>query len=204
MGEKGSSSFEILVEDGGKPGWDERSGEMVYAFAGGLRLGMTIVKSSAAFVGLKCGWATSGGRVLSGRPNCFAWALPFTILPVDAGLSTFLCEGFTELAVGAGVLTLFTGLTAGLLGGVSVFVNFLGACGSAVAGLGGSALRRGRTGAEDKVPTEVVDTLREAVDMKVAGLPRFIWEADFFGELKGSADPGREGRFLPAAFTALF
>ena len=37
--------------------------------------------------------------------------------------------------MGAGVFTLLTGLTAGLLGGVSVFVGFLLACESAVAGL---------------------------------------------------------------------
>ena len=32
----------------------------------------------------------------------------------------------------------------------------------------------------------------------------FICEDDFFEEPKGSADPGREGRFLPAAFAAFF
>ena len=77
-------------------------------------------------------------------------------------------------------------------------------CGSAVAGLAISALRRGRTGADDKVPAEVVDTLREALDIAVAGLPILICEADFLGDPKGSADPGREGRFFPAAFAAFF
>lgn len=108
------------------------------------------------------------------------------------------------LALGAGVLTFLIGLTAGLLDGVSVLAAFLFACGSAVAGLAISALRRGRTGAEDRVPNEVVDTLREAVDIAVAGLPTLICEVTFLGDPKGSADPGREGRFLPAAFAAFF
>ena len=106
--------------------------------------------------------------------------------------------------IGAGVFTLLTGLTAGLLGGVSVFVGFLLAYGSAVAGLAWSALLLGRTGADDRVPTEVVDTLRDAVDIAVAGLAMLICEADFFVEPRGSADPGREGKFLPAAFAAFF
>jgi len=68
-----------------------------------------------------------------------------------------------------------------------------------------SGLRRGRTGAEDKLPIEVVETFREAaVDMAVAGLPIPDWPADFFGDEKGSAEPGREGRFfsLDAFFCA--
>ena len=106
--------------------------------------------------------------------------------------------------MGAGVLPLLTGLAAGLFVGVSLLVSFLLAFGSAVAGLTKSALRRGRTGAEDRVPTEVVDTFREAVDIAVAGLPIPICEDDFLGDRKGSADPGREGNFLPAAFAAFF
>ncbi len=66
-----------------------------------------------------------------------------------------------------------------------------------------SALRRGRTGAEDKVPTEAVETFREAVDIAVAGLPILDCDVDFLGDPNGSADPGREGRFLPA-FAAFF
>lgn len=128
---------------------------------------------------------------------------PFAGL-AGAGLSPFLGASLMALTVGPGVLTLLTGLPAGLLGGVSVLAGFLLACGSAVAGLAISALLRGRTGAEDKVPTDVVDTLREAVDIAVAGLPMPICEADFLGDLRGSADPGREGRFLPAAFAAFF
>ena len=63
-----------------------------------------------------------------------------------------------------------------------------------------SALRRGRTGAEDNVPTDVVDTFREAADMSVVGLARLGWVPDFLGDPKGSADPGRSGRCLPASF----
>lgn len=61
-----------------------------------------------------------------------------------------------------------------------------------------SALRRGRTGAEDKVPTEVVETSREAVDIAVAGLLKLDCDVDFLGDPEGSADPGRAERFLPA------
>lgn len=96
-----------------------------------------------------------------------------------------------------------TGLAAGLLGGVSVLADFLWAYGSAVAGLAISALRRGRTGAEDRVPTDVVETCREAVDIAVAGRPKLDCEVDFLGDPKGSADPGRKGRFFPA-FAAFF
>lgn len=107
------------------------------------------------------------------------------------------------LADGAGVFGLFGGMTAGLLGGVSVFIDFLLAYGSAVAGLATSALRRGRTGAEDKVPTEVAETFREAaVDIAVAGLPIPGCGADFFGDEKGSAEPGRDARLF--SFAALF
>ena len=63
-----------------------------------------------------------------------------------------------------------------------------------------SALRRGRTGAADNVPTDVVDTFREAADIAVAGLLRLGCVTDFLGDPKGSADPGRSGRFLPASF----
>ena len=72
---------------------------------------------------------------------------------------------------------------------------------SAVAGRALSALRRGRTGAEDNVPTEVVDTFRE-VDIAVAGRAMLECELDFFGVGIGSAEPGLEGRFLSLA--ALF
>ena len=119
------------------------------------------------------------------------------------GLSSFFRSILVVLVFGAGVFGLFTGLTAGLLGGVSVRVVFLFAYGSAVNGLATSCLRRGRTGAEDKVPTDVVETLREAaVDIAVAGLPIPDGPTGFLGDEYGSADPGRGGRFL--SFTALF
>ncbi len=107
------------------------------------------------------------------------------------------------LAEGTGVFGRFIGLAAGLLGGVWVLAIFLLADGSAVDGLTMSTLRRGRTGAEDKVPTEVVETLRETVDMAVAGLLKLECDMDFLGDPDGSADPGRAGRFLPA-FVACF
>ena len=63
-----------------------------------------------------------------------------------------------------------------------------------------SALRRGRTGAEDNVPIEVVDTFREAADIAIAGLLPLGCMIGFLGDPKGSADPGRSGRSLPANF----
>lgn len=127
----------------------------------------------------------------------------FLIGLVLAGLSIFLGPSLVVFVVDADDFVLLAGLVAGLLGGVPVFVGFTLAYRSAVAGLAISALRRGRTGAEDKVPTEVTDTFREAVDIAVAGRPMLDCEADFLGDPKGSADPGREGIFLPAAFAAL-
>ena len=104
------------------------------------------------------------------------------------------------LAGGAGVLTLLTGLIPGLLGGVSVLVGFLLEYGSAVAGLATSALLRGRTGAEDNVPTEVLETFRELEDIAAPGLPALGCVVDFLGDVDGSADEGRSGRLRPAAF----
>ena len=154
---------------------------------------MTNVKSSAAFVGLCCGWTLE-----------FAWptfldgfALTELVL---AELPSFVGAGLIVLAAFAGVFGLLTGLTAGLLGGVSILAIFLVEYGSAVAGRAASGLRRGRTGAEDKVPIDVVDTFRDAADMAVAGLPRLGCRTDFLGDPKGSADPGRSGRILPASF----
>lgn len=122
---------------------------------------------------------------------------------MPAGLSTFLGASLTVFVEGAGVFGLFAGLAAGLFGGVSVLMGFLLAYGSAVAGLARSALRRGRTGAEDKVPTEALETFRDAdVDIAVVDLPIPCWAADFFGDENGSADPGRDGRFFSLA--ALF
>jgi len=94
---------------------------------------------------------------------------------------------------------LLAGLVAGLLCGVGVLADFL-VFESAVLGLAISARRRGRTGADDRVPVDWVETWREAVDMAVAGLAGAISLA---GDAKDSADPGRSGRFLPAAL-ALF
>ena len=117
-----------------------------------------------------------------------------------AGLPIFVGPSLIVLAALAGVFGLLTGLTAGLLGGVSVRVGFLVEYGSAVAGRARSGLRRGRTGAEDNVPIDVVDTFREAADMAVAGLLRLGCMTDFLGDPKGSAEPGRSGRCLPASF----
>lgn len=63
-----------------------------------------------------------------------------------------------------------------------------------------SALRRGRTGAEDNVPIDVVDTFRGAADIAVVGLPRLGCMTDFLGDPNGSADPGRSAGSLPASF----
>ena len=71
---------------------------------------------------------------------------------------------------------------------------------SAVAGFARSARLRGRTGADDRLPVEVVDTARE-VDIEVAGR---AGAAGFVGDVEVSAaDPGLSGRSLPAA-RALF
>lgn len=71
---------------------------------------------------------------------------------------------------------------------------------SAVVDFARSARRRGRTGADDRFPVEVVETARE-VDIEVAGL---AGAAGFVGEVDVSAaDPGRSGRWTPAA-RALF
>ena len=117
-----------------------------------------------------------------------------------AGLPIFVGPSLNELAALAGVFGLLTGLAAGLLGGVSVLAGFLVEYGSAVAGRATSALRRGRTGAEDRVPIDVVETLRDAADMAVAGLLRLCCMAGFWGDPMGSADPGRSGRCFPASF----
>ena len=203
VGENGSSSLGPLGDEIGRVGCGERLGGVKSTGFEPFILGMTIVKSSAAFVGLIWGWVTSKGRAPLGNPNLLKEGFPLPGL-LAAGLSGFGDASLVVLAFGAGVLTLFTGLPAGLRGGVSVLVDFRMAWGSAVGGLARSGLRRGRTGAEDKLPTEVVDALREAVDIAVAGLAMFICEADFLGDPKGSADPDREGRFLPAALAAFF
>ncbi len=156
-------------------------------------LGITMVKSSAAFVGLYWCWVVE----LTRPPFFDEFALLELIL---AGLPIFVGASLIVLAAFAGVFGLLTGLTAGLLGGVSVLAGFLVEYGSAVAGRATSALRRGRTGAEDNVPMDVVDTFREAADMAVAGLLRLGCMTDFLGDPKGSADPGRSGRCLPASF----
>ena len=119
--------------------------------------------------------------------------------PLLAELPIFIGSSLIVLATFAGVFGLLTGLTAGLRGGVSVLTGFLVEYGSAVAGRATSALRRGRIGAEDSVPIDVVDTLRDAADKAVAGLLRVACKMVFLGDPKGSADPGRSGG-LPANF----
>lgn len=83
-----------------------------------LILGITMVKSSAAFVGLCWGWTFK-----LTMPAFFdEFALTELVL---AGLPIFVGPIFIVLAVFAGVFGLFIGLTAGLLGGVSVLAGFL-------------------------------------------------------------------------------
>ena len=68
---------------------------------------------------------------------------------------------------------------------------------SAVVGRERSARRRGRTGADERVPTDWEEPWRDDVDMAVAGR---VGAMVLVGDAKDSAEPGRSGRFLPAAF----
>ena len=202
VGEKGSSSIGFSGDELGCRAKGDLIGGVKSIGVVDLILGMTIVKSSAALVGLMFIGLSTGWRFLLKVPILLGEG--FLIAALFAGLPICLVECLKLLVAGAGVLTLFAGLGAGLRGGVSALIGFLFEYESAaVAGLTISILRRGRTGAEESVPTEVLDTFRDAVDMAVAGLPRLDCDMDFFGVPNSSADPGREGISLPAALAAL-
>lgn len=83
-----------------------------------LTLGNTMVKSSAPFVGLQWGWIFE----LTGPGFFVEFAMTTLVL---AGLPIFVGASLIVPAAFAGVFGLLTGLTAGLLGGVSVLAGFL-------------------------------------------------------------------------------
>lgn len=167
--------------------------------------GMTIVKSSAALVGL-CGCSTrwSSDELAPFTPSFLA--LPLTELV--AAVSIFLAATLllAVLAAGAGALGFpLIGATPGLTHGFSIFCNLRVANGSAVAGRGRSVRRGfiGRTGAEDNEPVWTVDVVAieaflEAADTAVPDLLEVEEVRGLTGRKDFWADPGRSGKSFPA------